>query len=48
MKVCGSNVKLEVILGCFSTVEVGGNRGVAVERYDIKKNSDWGGSLLDC
>ena len=30
MKVCGSTVKLQLILGVLSTVEAGGIRGVAV------------------
>ena len=40
MKVCGSTVKLQLILGVLSTVEAGGIRGVAVKCLDITKNSD--------
>ncbi len=47
-KVCGSTVKLQLILASLSTVEVGGIRGVAVKCLDITKNSDCEGSLLDC
>ena len=47
MKVCGSTVKLQLILGFLSTVEVGGIRGVAVKCLDITKNSDCEGSSLD-
>ncbi len=48
VKVCGSNVKLQLILAALSTVEVGGIRGVAVKCLDITKNSDCEGSLLHC
>ncbi len=48
VKVCGSTVKLQLILGVLSTVEAGGIRGVAVKCLDITKNSDCEGSLLDC
>ncbi len=48
VKVCGSTVKLQLILPSLSTVEVGGIRGVAVKCLDITKNSDCEGSLLDC
>ncbi len=48
VKVCGSTVKLQLILASLSTVEVGGIRGVAVKCLDITKNSDCEGSLLDC
>ncbi len=48
VKVCGSNVKLQLIMASLSTVEVGGIRGVAVKCLDITKNSDCEGSLLDC
>ncbi len=48
VKVCGSTVKLQLILAALSTVEVGGIRGVAVKCLDITKNSDCEGSLLDC
>ena len=47
VKVCGSTVKLQLILGVLSTVEAGGIRGVAVKCLDITKNSDCEGSLLD-
>ena len=40
VKVCGSTVKLQLILSVLSTVEVGGIRGVAVKCLDITKNSD--------
>ncbi len=39
VQVCGSNVKLQLILASVSTVEVGGIRGVAVKCLDITKNS---------
>ena len=45
VKVCGSTVKLQLILAVLSTVEVGGIRGVAVKCLDITKNSDCEGSL---
>ena len=48
MKVCGSTVKLQLILGVLSTVEAGGIRGVAVKCIDITKNPDCEGSLLSC
>ncbi len=48
VKVCGSNVTLQLILGVVSAEEVGGIRGVAVKCLDITKNSDCEGSLLDC
>ncbi len=48
VKVCGSTVKLQLILADLSTVEVGGIRGVAVKCLDITKNSDCEGSLLNC
>ncbi len=48
VKVCGTNVKLQLILAALSTVEVGGIRGVAVKCLDITKNSDCEGSLLNC
>ncbi len=47
VKVCVSNVKLQLILEAFSTVEVGGIRGVAVKCLDITKNSDCEGRLLN-
>ncbi len=48
MKVCGSNVKVQLLLGVVSAAEVGGIRVVAVKCLDIKKNYDCEGSLLDC
>ncbi len=48
VKVCGENVKLQLILSVLSAAEVGGIRGVAVKCLDIKKNSDCEGSLLCC
>ena len=33
VKVCGSTVKLQLILGVLSTVEAGGIRGVAVKCF---------------
>ncbi len=48
VKVCGSTVKLQLILAVLSTVEVSGIRSVAVKCLDIKKNSDCEGSLLNC
>ncbi len=45
MKVCGSTVKLQLILAAVSTVEVGGIRGVAVKCIDITQNSDSEGSI---
>ena len=48
VKVCGSTVKLQLILAVLSTVEAGGIRGVAVKCLDITKNSDCEGSLLSC
>ena len=48
VKVCGSTVKLQLILGVLSAVEAGGIRGVAVKCLDITKNSDCEGSLLSC
>ena len=46
VKVCGSTVKLQLILDILSAVEAGGIRGVAVKCLDITKNSDCEGSLL--
>ena len=40
VKVCGSTVKLQLILDILSAVEAGGIRGVAVKCLDITKNSD--------
>ena len=48
VKVCGSTVKLQLILATLSATEVGGIRGVAVKCLDITKNSDCEGSSLDC
>ena len=48
VKVCGSTVKLQLILVFLSAVEAGGIRGVAVKCLDITKNSDCEGSLLSC
>ena len=48
VKVCGSTVKLQLILGTLSAAEAGGIRGVAVKCLDITKNSDCEGSLLSC
>ena len=48
VKVCGSTVKLQLILETLSATEVGGIRGVAVKCLDITKNSDCEGSLLSC
>ncbi len=48
VQVCGSTVKLQLILASLRKVEVGGIRGVAVKCLDITKNSDCEGSLLDC
>ncbi len=48
VKVCGSTVKVQLILGVLSAAEVVGVRGVAVKCLDITKNSDCEGSLLDC
>ena len=46
VKVCGSTVKLQLILAILSAVEAGGIRGVAVKCLDITKNSDCEGSSL--
>ena len=46
VKVCGSTVKLQLILASLSAVEVCGIRGVAVKCLDITKNSDCEGSAL--
>ncbi len=48
VKVWGSTVKLQLILGGLRAAEVGGIHGVAVKCLDITKNSDCEGSLLDC
>ena len=48
VKVCGSTVKLQLILDILSAVEAGGMCGVAVKCLDITKNSDCEGSLLSC
>ena len=47
VKVCGSTVKVPLILVVLSTVEVGGIYGVAVKCIDTIKNTDSEGSLLD-
>ncbi len=47
MKVCGSTVKLQLILGVLSAAEVGGIRGVAVKCVDIRRNTGGEGGLLD-
>ncbi len=47
VKVCGSTVKLQLILYVLSVQEVGGIRGVAVKCLDITKNSDCEGSSLE-
>ncbi len=39
VKVCGSNVALQLKLSSLSTVEVGGIRGVAVKCVEITKNA---------
>lgn len=44
VKVCGSTVKLQLILDILSAVEAGGIRGVAVKCLDITKNSDCEGT----
>ena len=46
VKVCGSTVKLQLILALLSAAEAGGIRGVAVKCLDITKNSNCEGSLL--
>ncbi len=48
VKVCGSTIKLQLILASLSAVEVGGIRGVAVKCLDITKNSYCEGSSLNC
>ena len=40
VKVCGSTVKLQLILDILSAVEAGGIRGVAVKCLDITQNTD--------
>ncbi len=47
MKVCGSTVKLQLILAALSTVEVGGIPSVAVKCVDIRRNTSGEGGLLD-
>ena len=47
MKVCGSTVKLQLILATLSATEVGGIRGVAVKCVDIRRNTSGEGGLLD-
>ncbi len=46
VKGCGATVKMELILADLETVEVGGNRGVAVKCIDNTKNYDCEGRLL--
>ena len=46
VKVCGSTVKLQLILAALSVFKADGIRGVAVKCLDITKNSDCEGSLL--
>ncbi len=48
VKVCGSTVKLQLILASLSTVEVGGIRGVAVKCLDIMKTTDREGRFPEC
>ena len=48
VKVCGSTVKLQLILDVLSAVEAGGIRGVGENCVDITNNSDCEGSLLSC
>ncbi len=48
VKICGSNVKIPLVLAALRTVEVGGIRCVAVKSLDITKNSECEGSLLNC
>ena len=48
MKVCGSTLKLQLILDVLSAVEADGISGVAVKCLDMTKNSDCEGSLLEC
>ena len=45
VKVCGSTVKLQLILDILSAVEAGGIRGVAVKCLDITQNTDCEGSF---
>ncbi len=47
VKVCGSNIKLPLILDDVSIYEVGGMRGVAVKCIDITQNSDCECRLLN-
>ena len=47
VKVCGSTVKLQLILDILSAVEAGGIRGVAVKCVDIRRNTSGEGGLLD-
>ncbi len=48
VKVCGSTVKLQLILASLSTVEVGGIRGVAVKCLDIMQKTDREGRFPEC
>ena len=45
VKVCGSTVKLPLILDVLSAEEVGGIRRVAVKCVDMTKNTNCVGSL---
>ncbi len=47
MKVCGENVKLQLILGVLSAAGVGGIPSVAVKCVDIRRNTSGEGGLLD-
>ena len=46
MKVCGSTVKLQLILVSLSAVEAGGIPGVAVKCVEIRRNIGGEGGLL--
>ena len=46
VKVCGSTVKLQLILDILSAVEAGGIRGVAVKCVEIGRNTSGEGGLL--
>ncbi len=48
VKVCGSTVKLQLILDILSAVEAGGTPSVAVKCVDIRRNTSGEGGLLDC
>ncbi len=47
VKVCGSTVRLQLLLASLSTVGVGGIRGVAVKCVDIERNTRGEGGFLD-